>query len=91
MLGELEELGGRHDLRLRRPQDPIQARCPTRWEGVAEGSPARVLAGCHPAQLRSGFLVEWMMLNGKVADPGSRLGELDVAFGVAGGCGFGGA
>ena len=30
------------------------------------------------------------MLGGKVADPGGRLGELAVASGAAGWCGFGG-
>jgi hypothetical protein len=38
----------------------------------------------------AGFLAECLVLCGKVADPGGRLGELAVAFGVAGGCGFGG-
>ena len=88
--GELEDLGRRGDLRLRGPQDRVRLRRPPGGQGVTEDRPARVFAWWHPVLPLAGFLAERLVLGGKVVDPGDRLGELAVAFGVAGGCGFGG-
>ena len=89
--GELEDLRRWGDLSLRGPQDRIRVRRPAGGQSVPEGSPVRVLAGRHPVLSLVDCLAGCMVLCGKVADPGGRLGWPAVAFGVGVGEWFGGA
>jgi len=87
------ELGNRRrwdDLRLGRLQDRSTTRRAPRRRGSAEGRPVQVIAGQQVLALIE-FLAECIVLRGQVIDPGARLRDLAVAFGVSEGDWFGGA